>query len=89
MQRDGTVVVAGHTDNVPVSPGGLYSSNWDLSSARAAAVAHAMTELLGVPESRVEIEAHADTQPVADNATEEGRRKNRRIEILMRPGTTS
>jgi chemotaxis protein MotB len=89
MQRDGTVVVAGHTDNVPVTPGGLYSSNWDLSSARAAAVAHAMTELLGVPESRVEIEAHADTQPVADNATEEGRRKNRRIEILMRPGTTS
>lgn len=85
MNSSGTVVIAGHTDNVPITGAGLFRSNWDLSSSRAAAVAHAMTELLGVPSSRVEIEAHADTQPIADNATEEGRRKNRRVEILMRP----
>jgi flagellar motor protein MotB len=38
-----------------------------------------------VPAERLEVEAHADTRPIADNATEEGRRKNRRVEILMRP----
>lgn len=85
LSSSGTVVIAGHTDNVPITGSGLFATNWDLSSSRAAAVAHAMTELLGVPAERVEVEAHADTRPIADNATEEGRRKNRRVEILMRP----
>lgn len=85
LSGSGTVVIAGHTDNVPITGSGLFATNWDLSSSRAAAVAHAMTELLGVPAERVEVEAHADTRPIADNATEEGRRKNRRVEILMRP----
>lgn len=86
MQGSGKVVIAGHTDKTPIFGGGRYDSNWDLSSARAAAVAHAMSDLLGVPESRIEIEAHADTRPIAENDTEEGRRKNRRIEILLRGG---
>ena len=85
LSSSGTVVIAGHTDNVPITGSGLFATNWDLSSSRAAAVAHAMTELLGVPAERVEVEAHADTRPIADNTTEEGRRKNRRVEILMRP----
>lgn len=85
LSSSGTVVIAGHTDNVPITGSGLFATNWDLSSSRAAAVAHAMTELLGVPAERLEVEAHADTRPIADNATEEGRRKNRRVEILMRP----
>ena len=85
LSSSGTVVIAGHTDNVPITGSGLFATNWDLSSSRAAAVAHAMTELLEVPAERLEVEAHADTRPIADNATEEGRRKNRRVEILMRP----
>jgi flagellar motor protein MotB len=84
LKSQGKIIVAGHTDNMPIFESGRFASNWDLSSARAAAVAHAMSSLLGVPMSRIEIEAHADTKPIADNSTEEGRKKNRRVEIRMK-----
>jgi len=84
LKSAGKIVIAGHTDNMPIFDDGNFTSNWDLSSARAAAVAHAMSSLLGVPMSRIEIEAHADTKPIADNGTEEGRKKNRRVEILLK-----
>jgi chemotaxis protein MotB len=84
LSSKGKIVIAGHTDNMPIFESGRFSSNWDLSSARAAAVAHAMSSLLGVPMSRIEIEAHADTKPIADNSTEEGRQKNRRVEIRLK-----
>lgn len=84
LQSKGKIIVAGHTDSMPIFESGRFSSNWDLSSARAAAVAHAMSSLLGVPMSRIEIEAYADTKPIADNSTEEGRQKNRRVEIRMK-----
>ena len=84
LNSQGKIIVAGHTDNMPIFESGRFASNWDLSSARAAAVAHAMSSLLGVPMSRIEIEAHADTKPIADNSTEEGRQKNRRVEIRLK-----
>jgi chemotaxis protein MotB len=85
MERTGKVTVVGHTDNMPIMYSNKFASNWELSSARAAAVADALSSLLGVPRSRIEIQARADTQPITDNGTLEGRRKNRRIEILLGP----
>ena len=79
-QNDGMVVVAGHTDNVPIS-NTRYPSNWILSAARAASVVHYLSEVQSVDASRLEIRAYSDTQPVADNDTAENRSKNRRIEI--------
>ena len=83
MTSDAKVMISGHTDNVPLLDGGKYASNWELSSARAAAVAHSLTTLLGVPRDKLEIVAFADTKPIADNTTLEGRKKNRRVEILL------
>jgi chemotaxis protein MotB len=77
------VTVAGHTDNVPISSG-RFRSNWDLSAARAASVAH---ELLanGIDPQRILVSGHADTQPRAPNDTPENRARNRRIDITLLP----
>lgn len=74
------IVVTGHTDNVPLS-GSTYRDNWDLASARAGSVVRAIIESGVVPDAEVVAVSKGETAPVADNATEEGRQKNRRIEI--------
>ena len=84
LKDDVKIIIAGHTDNIPILNGGNFQSNWELSSARAASVAHAFNRLLDVPKEKIVVEAFADTRPIADNSTEEGRIKNRRIEVLLR-----
>lgn len=74
------IVVTGHTDNVPLS-GSTYRDNWELASARAASVVRAITESGTVPAAELVAVSKGETEPVADNSTEEGRQKNRRIEI--------
>lgn len=81
----GTVTVAGHTDNIPIKAG-LYRSNWELSAARAVSVAQAILTDGTVDEKRLIIEGHADTVPLADNDTPEGRADNRRVEIILIQG---
>lgn len=75
--------VAGHTDNVPVRNAEL-GSNWELSSARALVV---LRYLLGknVPSGMLSAAGYADVDPVASNATPEGRKHNRRTEITLQP----
>lgn len=77
------IIVSGHTDNVPISRG-RFRSNWDLSAARAASVAHALLDN-GVDPQRIMITGHADTQPRADNDNAENRARNRRIDITLLP----
>ena len=77
---DGSIVVAGHSDNVPISTK-IYPSNWVLSSARAASVVQYMVTQDLNNTQRLEIRGHADTQPVFDNDTKANQAKNRRIEI--------
>lgn len=79
-KNNGKIIVAGHTDNVPIS-NSRYPSNWTLSAARAASVVHYLSEVQSIDAERLEIRAYADTQPVSDNDTAENRAKNRRIEI--------
>ena len=76
--------VEGHSDNVPMR-GAAFPSNWELSAARAGAVVRFMTAH-GLAPVRLEAVGHADTRPIGENATEEGRRRNRRVEILVRTG---
>jgi chemotaxis protein MotB len=73
------VVVEGHTDNVPVS-GALYKSNFELSATRAFAVIEFFIQH-GVDPARFSAYGYGEFHPVADNATPEGRGRNRRIEI--------
>ncbi len=75
--------VAGHTDNVPLK-GRRYRSNWQLSTERALQVARILREA-GMPPNHLSAAGYADTVPVGDNGTEDGRRKNRRIEIVLEP----
>lgn len=78
----GSIVVAGHTDNVPIH-NERFRSNWELSSARAVTVVHALLENPDVDPERVQIEGHADTIPIATNDTPEGRALNRRVELIV------
>lgn len=74
------IVVTGHTDNVPLS-GSTYTDNWELASARAASVVRSITESGTMPGTDLVAVSKGESAPIADNATPEGRQKNRRIEI--------
>lgn len=78
----GRITVVGHTDSVPVQASNPFQSNQGLSEARAATIAKLLVAA-GVPADQVASEGRADTQPVGDNATKEGRAQNRRIEIKI------
>jgi len=88
---DRRVVVKGYTDNQKVGPSlrEQYSSNQELSRARAAAVADALVEEGGVNPQNISVAGYADTKPVASNGTEAGRKQNRRIEIQLLPAERS
>lgn len=75
-------LVGGHTDNVPVVK--QYESNWELSAARAVRVTETLTSH-GVAAKRLVIAGYSEYDPVASNGSEAGRRKNRRIEIILEP----
>ena len=80
------VVVTGHTDNKPIGPGlvSRYPTNWELAGARAASVVRLFVES-GLAATRLLAASMGETQPVAPNDTLEGRARNRRIEIRLRP----
>ena len=79
----GMVRVEGHTDNIPVAFSERFRSNWDLSSARSAAVANFLLDNSQLQPGRVTITGLADSEPIADNATADGRARNRRIEVIV------
>jgi chemotaxis protein MotB len=79
----GKVQVSGHTDDIPIAFSERFDSNWDLSAARAAAVADFFFANNDIDSNRVSVFGYADTKPVADNSAAAGRAQNRRIEILI------
>ncbi|MBW1901716.1 MAG: OmpA family protein [Deltaproteobacteria bacterium] len=80
------IIVGGFSDNVPV--GGklaeIYPSNWDLAGGRATSVVRVLEES-GIGKERLRALSMGENMPVASNDTPEGRAKNRRIEIRLRP----
>jgi chemotaxis protein MotB len=79
---DNDIKVVGHTDNVPIHTE-KYRSNWDLSAMRAINVMHFMVEQGGLAQERFSIQGYGEFAPKYDNSTEEGRAKNRRVEIFV------
>jgi len=75
------IIIEGHTDNVPIKSG-RYSSNWELSMARAYSVLQFFSDQ-GISQKHLAGLGYGDTRPAGDNATFEGRAKNRRIEISL------
>ena len=79
----GSIFIEGHTDNVPID-NARYGSNWDLSAARAVAVAEHLLEGPKMDPIRLTISGHADTRPQAPNNSWEGRAQNRRVEVIVK-----
>ena len=79
-------IVAGFTDNVPISKRlqEQFPSNWDLAASRATNVVMFLEES-GIPKGQLVVVSLGENQPVASNDTKEGRAQNRRIEIRLRP----
>ena len=79
------VVVSGHTDDRPVRPGGRhpYQGNQALSLARARTVARYLADRLNLSEQQMTVVGHGAARPVADNADEAGRARNRRVEVKV------
>jgi chemotaxis protein MotB len=84
--NDKAIRIEGHTDNVAInrSLAQRYPTNWELSAARAINVARYLEQQAIAPDS-LSAAAFGEFKPVADNATVEGRAKNRRIEIVLVP----
>ena len=84
--KDQDIIVAGHTDNVPITSklAATYPTNWELSAARAIAVVK-LLESDGVDPKVLVAAGFGEFRPVADNATPEGRAQNRRMEIVLMP----
>lgn len=78
------VVVAGHTDNVPIH-NVEYQSNWDLSADRALNFMKRLLENEDLEPKRMSVTGFGEHRPVATNETAEGREQNRRVEVLILP----
>lgn len=75
------IVIEGHTDSVPIRSY-RYPSNWELSGARAGSVVRYL-EANGVSSQRLSAVGYADTRPLGDNGTADGRANNRRVELIL------
>ncbi|RWF92980.1 MAG: type VI secretion system protein TssL, partial [Mesorhizobium sp.] len=74
--------IVGHTDNVKPKKSSQFKSNFDLSVARAKAVQSMVANELKDP-SRVAVDGKGEDEPIADNATADGRAKNRRVDVMI------
>lgn len=81
----GIITVSGHTDDMQIS-NELYSSNWDLSSKRAVAVAHELVKVRGFDQQRMKVVGMASSSPLVPNDSAVNRTRNRRVEIAIEQG---
>ena len=78
----GEIIIAGHTDNLPLR-GGPYKSNLGLSMARAASVADFVLKKASIEPEKISTMGFGEHRPLATNDTTQGREKNRRVEIIL------
>lgn len=81
-QTRGLIYIEGHTDDRPIKTV-RFPSNWELGAARATSVLHFLTSQQ-IDAGRMRAVTYADTQPIADNATDQGRQRNRRVNIVIK-----
>ncbi len=81
-QYNNPLRVEGHTDNVPIS-NSQFPSNWELSTARAVNGLKYLIKHFDVDPNKISATGYAEFRPIADNATAEGRAKNRRVDLVM------
>ena len=74
--------IEGHTDNVPIS-NEQFSSNWELSTARAVNVVKYFISEGGIPPERLSAAGYADSKPLSPNVSDHNREINRRVEVVL------
>ena len=82
---DISILIEGHTDNVPYKGSGQLSGNWDLSTKRATAIVYILRENPSINPENLTAAGRGEYAPIASNDTPEGRAKNRRIEVVLTP----
>jgi chemotaxis protein MotB len=84
-QYNNPLRIEGHTDNIPINTS-QFPSNWELSSARSTNVLKYLLKYFDTEPEKISATGYGEFRPVADNATAEGRAKNRRVDIVMLSG---
>lgn len=84
-QYNNPLRLEGHTDNVPISTA-QFPSNWELATARATQAVKYLMKNFDVDANKISATGYAEFRPIADNATSEGRAKNRRVDLVMLSG---
>lgn len=82
--KDITVMIEGHTDNVPIKTK-VFKDNWDLSTARATAIVRILTVDNGFDSNRITAAGRSQFHPIMPNEATEGRAANRRTEVILSP----
>lgn len=82
--EDRNIGIEGHTDNEPIKHS-KWKSNWELSTSRATSVLHYLVDTRGINPKRVAAIGYGEYRPVTSNDTAEGKRQNRRVEIVILP----
>jgi chemotaxis protein MotB len=82
--KDITVVIEGHTDNVPIKTS-KFKDNWDLSTARATSIVRILTKDNGFDPNRITASGRSQFHPIKENETADGRAGNRRTEVILSP----
>lgn len=74
--------IEGHTDNIPIHTA-QFDSNWELSTARASGFVKTLIELYHLAPNRLSVAGFAEFHPVSPNTTEDGRARNRRVDVVI------
>ncbi|WP_282123221.1 OmpA/MotB family protein [Algibacter mikhailovii] len=82
---DIAVLIEGHTDNVPYSGNGTLTSNWDLSTKRATSIVNILRENNNIIPGNLTAAGRGEFAPIASNDNNQGKAKNRRIEVILTP----
>jgi len=77
-----SIRIEGHTDNVPIKTA-QFPSNWELSTARATNIVHYLVDAHEFPPEKLSAIGYGEYRPIADNSSEEGRQKNRRVDVVV------
>lgn len=82
-QTDKKIVIEGHTDSTPVGKNATFETNWELASLRATSIVRYLIKYHQLDPKRLSAMSYADTRPLQSNDSEQGRARNRRIEIYL------
>ena len=82
---DISILIEGHTDNIPYSGRGSLKGNWDLSTKRATSIVNTLLENIEILPQNLTAAGRGEYLPIATNSTIEGRAANRRIEVILSP----